>query len=323
VLAVIVAVLIAFGAFFGAQIAAQVDELGEQLPQSLDQLREELNKTALGSAIAEGIPTFSSDDPQQQQGQSEDGAAEAGSQEGEEDGEESDTGGQGSGDGSGGVLESLGGTNILSQGATLAALTLDALATGFALLFIAIYLAFEPQDYVGSLIRLFPPQRRARAAEVIDQVGLILQRWMLARFLSMGVVGIMTVIGLTLLGIPLALTLGIIAGLLSFIPTFGPIISVVPAALIALLEGPTQALWVLGLYVLVQQIDNYLFTPLFERKTVSLRPAMTLSSQLILGGLVGFAGLVVAAPLAAAALILVRMLYVEDILGDDLEPLVE
>jgi predicted PurR-regulated permease PerM len=101
--------------------------------------------------------------------------------------------------------------------------------------FIGIYLAIEPETYLGNVLRLVPEKHQPRAREVLQNIATKTKSWFLSRFFSMFVVGILTTVGLRILGVPLAMTLGFIAGLLSFIPTFGPIISLVPAALIGLI----------------------------------------------------------------------------------------
>jgi predicted PurR-regulated permease PerM len=117
-------------------------------------------------------------------------------------------------------------------------------------------------------------------------------------------------------GVPLAPTLGVIAGVLNFIPNFGPIIAAVPAILIALMKGPGLALYTGGVYLVVQMVDGYILTPLVDRRSVELPPVLTISAQLLLGVLFGFVGLLVASPLTATGMILVKMLYIEDVLGD-------
>jgi predicted PurR-regulated permease PerM len=115
---------------------------------------------------------------------------------------------------------------------------------------------------------------------------------------------------------PLALTLGLLAGLLSFIPNIGPILSFVPAGLLAIPQGFSQVLYVGLLYIGIQTVESYVITPPMQRRMVSLPPALTISAQVILGVLFGFLGLLLATPLAAAVLVLVKMLYLEDVLGE-------
>lgn len=145
--------------------------------------------------------------------------------------------------------------------------------------------------------------------------------WLIGRLLSMLIVGITVTISLWLLGIPLALTLGLLAALLDFIPNLGPTLATVPAVLLALMQSPTQAVYVLLIYIVIQQAESYLLTPIVQHRTVSLPPALTIIAQVILGVLFGVMGLILASPLAAVVLVLIKMLYVEDVLGDTIEDL--
>lgn len=194
--------------------------------------------------------------------------------------------------------------------------TAGAVAGLVIVLFLGLYLAIEPGLYIGGLLSLLPPARRDRGREVLGALGHTLQWWLLSKLLAMAVIGVLTTVGLWLLGVPLALALGLIAALLSFIPNLGPTLATVPAVLLALQEGPVRAAQVLALYLAIQAVESYVLTPYIERKTVSLPPALTLIVQVALGVLVGSLGLILAAPLVAAGMVLVRMLYVEDVLGD-------
>jgi predicted PurR-regulated permease PerM len=133
----------------------------------------------------------------------------------------------------------------------------------------------------------------------------------------MVLVGVLTTVGLWWLDVPLALTFGLLAAALTFIPNFGPVLSVVPPALLALADDPTRALYVAVLYLAIQTIESYAVTPLIQRRTVSMPPALTIMSQIVLGVLVGAIGVAVATPLTAAAMTMVRMLYVEDLLEQE------
>jgi predicted PurR-regulated permease PerM len=135
----------------------------------------------------------------------------------------------------------------------------------------------------------------------------------------MTIVGVITWAGLALIGVPLALTLGLLAGLLNFVPYVGPIVSAIPAVLLALLDGSRTAGWVALLYLGVQLLEGYLLTPLIDQRTVRTPPALLLTSQVIAGVTLGALGVVLAAPLLAVALVTVKLLYVEDVLGDDVE----
>jgi predicted PurR-regulated permease PerM len=128
--------------------------------------------------------------------------------------------------------------------------------------------------------------------------------------------GGLTTIGLWILGVPLAFTLGVLAGILNFVPNFGPWIAAIPAVLVAFLQGPQQALYVGLLYIALQSIDGYILTPIVDRRSVELPPVLTIVAQVLLGLAFGFVGILLASPLTAVAMILIKTLYVEDLLGD-------
>ncbi|MCU0239931.1 MAG: AI-2E family transporter, partial [Pyrinomonadaceae bacterium] len=194
--------------------------------------------------------------------------------------------------------------------------TVGALGNTFITIMLAIYLAMEPKFYSNGLLKLFPLRTRPRASEIFSAIGDTLSWWLIGKVASMIFIGVLTWIGLSILGVPLALTLGLIAGLLSFIPNFGPIFSAVPAILLAFIESPIKAVYVLGLFVIVQLIESNIVTPIIERETVELPPALTILFQLVLGVLIGGLGLVLATPLLAVLMVVIQMVYVQDILGD-------
>ena len=192
------------------------------------------------------------------------------------------------------------------------------LSGGFAaaviVLFLAMYLAFDPETYVEGALRLLPLRKRKRVQTVLTEVHETLEWWLLGKIVSMLLVGIATSLGLALIGIPLAMALGVVAALLTFVPNFGPILSAIPAVLLAFVDSPMMAIYVVILYVVIQTVESYLITPLIQQKTVSLPPALTISTQVGMGILFGAAGVVLATPFTAAMLVLVKRLYVEDAL---------
>lgn len=206
---------------------------------------------------------------------------------------------------------------IVTRVTGLASITLGALVNLFVVIIIGLYLAFQPGLYSRGLKHLLPVHYRERGGEILDAIDNALRRWLIGRFGLMVINGALTAIGLRLLGVPLALTLGALAGLLNFVPNFGPWIAAIPAVLIAFLQGPRQALFVALLYFVVQSVDAYILTPLVDRKSVELPPVLTITAQVLLGAAFGFMGVLLASPLTAVALILVKMIYVEGVLGDD------
>lgn len=193
--------------------------------------------------------------------------------------------------------------------------TLRSLSHIFFVVFIGFFVAVDPELYRSGIVTLVPPRGRKRSREVIDGIVDGLRSWLLAQFISMIVVGIVTGVGLWILGIPLALLLGVFSGFLEFIPIAGPILSAVAPILIAFTIGPMRAVYVTLFYLVVQQLEGNLLTPIVQHKVVSLPPALTLTAVLVMGVLFGPLGVLVATPLAVVVFILVKMLYLEDILG--------
>jgi predicted PurR-regulated permease PerM len=117
----------------------------------------------------------------------------------------------------------------------------------------------------------------------------------------------------------LALVLAIIAALLLFIPNIGQVVAAIPAVLIASVSGADQVLYVLVLYAAVQTVESYILTPLLQQRMVDLPPGLTIMAQVLFGFLAGALGVILATPLAAAGMTMVKMWYLEDLLGDPSE----
>ena len=192
--------------------------------------------------------------------------------------------------------------------------TLGALGNLLFALVVGLFLSFSPGLYLNGLLQLVPTARQARAREVLGATAATLRNWLIAKLAAMAVIGILTTAGLAVLGIDLALVLGVIAALLSFIPNFGPILSVIPAALIALVAGPDKALHVLALYAAIQAVESYALTPFLQKRLVEMPPALLLTMQVLFGVLAGVLGVIFATPLTAAAMVMIKKWYVEDLL---------
>ena len=196
---------------------------------------------------------------------------------------------------------------------------IGAFADFLIMLVIGVYFAATPRLYVQGVVVLVAPERRARVEEVMHQLYFTLRAWLLAKSITMLFVGVAAGIGLTILGIPAAFTLGFIAFLLDFIPSLGPILAAVPAILLALLAGPMTALLVTILYLVIQQVESLVLTPYVFKKAVSLSPVVNLASLILLGILVGPMGVIMAAPLVATLPVIIREFYINDYLEQDLE----
>jgi predicted PurR-regulated permease PerM len=181
---------------------------------------------------------------------------------------------------------------------------------------LGVFVAAEPELYRDGVLHLAPPEGRARAGDILDELAATLRRWLLGQLVAMSVVGILTTIGLAVMRMPLALTLGLFAGIATFVPYFGGIAATTAGVLLALTHGAATALWTALLYLAVYGAEGYLITPMIQRRAVHLPPALLLGSQLVLAVLLGGLGLVFATPLTAAAMVLVRRLYQEEALGE-------
>lgn len=194
------------------------------------------------------------------------------------------------------------GRTILSIGSGIADVVIVIVA--------GIFLASQPRFYTTGAIKLVPPGKRKLALEAMVDSERALRLWLSGQLAAMAVVGLLTGLGLWALGMPSALTLGLLAGVLEFIPFAGPILSAIPAVLLAFAVSPDLALWVLLLYVAVQQFEGNVLTPLVQQYAVDLPGVVLLFSLLAFGALFGVLGVVLAAPLAVVTFVLVKRLYV-------------
>jgi len=185
--------------------------------------------------------------------------------------------------------------------------------------FVGLYVAADPRLYRHGFLRLVPIGYRPRAKEILDDLHDTLRSWLTGTLVIMICVAVMTTTGLWLLGIPLALALGLIAFVLEFVPYVGPIVAAIPAVLVASTVGSREAFYVVMLYWAIQSIEGYLLSPLVYQKSVDIPPMLTISAQVVLGTLLGVIGVIFATPLTACAMVIVQRIYVEDTLGDRLE----
>jgi predicted PurR-regulated permease PerM len=184
------------------------------------------------------------------------------------------------------------------------------------ILIVGIFIAVDPDLYITGALHLIPSNRRTRAREVVHMLGHALQRWFMGRLASMAVIGILTCIGLSVAGIALPVALGFLAGILSFIPYIGPILALIPMLLVASLQSPTLALYALAVYGVVQFAESNLISPLIQKRMVSIPPALLITAQMLGGVVAGALGILLAEPAAVIALVIVQMLYIQDVLGE-------
>jgi predicted PurR-regulated permease PerM len=206
--------------------------------------------------------------------------------------------------------------NAWSRVAGMATLTLTAIGTAALVGVTGIYLAADPRLYRRGLLHLVPRLHRQRVDDALQAAGIGLSRWLMGQGVSMIAVGLLTAVGLWLLGMPQALSLGLIAGTLAFVPLVGTLVADALIILSAFTQGPQQALYVAGLCVVVQQIEGYLLMPFVHRWAVALPPALGLLAVVIFGAMFGLVGVLLATPLMVVTMILVDKLYVDGVIEE-------
>lgn len=184
------------------------------------------------------------------------------------------------------------------------------IASFLIVFFGGIFLAAQPRLYGVGFIKLIPPASRSVVAEAMDDSERALRLWLKGQLWAMIIIFLMTWIGLELIGVPSALVLGLISGILEFIPYAGAITSSIPAILIGLAQGPELALWVVGLYIAVHHVEAYVIQPVIQQFAVEIPAVITLFCLLAFGLLFGMIGILLAAPLAVVSYVLVKRLYV-------------
>ncbi len=209
--------------------------------------------------------------------------------------------------GSGGGIVSNVGSLALSVGNAVADILLVVVG--------GIYLAAQPDIYWAGLLKLLPERARTLAAQALEASGRGLRLWLLGRLISMAVVGLLTFFGLWLIGVPSALTLGLLAALLEFVPFLGPILAALPAILLAFAQEPEMALWTIALFVAIQQFEGNVLEPLIQQRAVEIPPALLLFALVAGTLLFGVSGILLAAPFTVVLFMLVKRLYVREALN--------
>jgi predicted PurR-regulated permease PerM len=194
--------------------------------------------------------------------------------------------------------------------------TLTVAAGLFLILVLAIYVGADPALYHVGLMHLFPHGSRARASVVLTRVATVLRKWLVTQLVAMVVIGVVSTLTLLVLGVKAAVALGVIAGLLEFVPTVGPILAAVPAIAMGFLDSPEKALTVGLAYLVIQQLEGYVLIPMLMKEGMDLPPALTIVAQAVMALLFGFLGLMVAVPLLAVVIVPIKLLYVQGVVGD-------
>ncbi len=211
---------------------------------------------------------------------------------------------------------------MLSKARDLFSVTIEAVIYAWVILFCGFYLATQPQYYVEAFLRLIPPAKRPRARVVLVQLELGLRSWLFGQIISMSIIGFLTWLGLHLLGIPLSAALGVLAGILDFVPVAGPWVAGVVSCVLALLKSPMHAVYVACLFVSLHLFEGHILVPQVQKHATRLPPVLTVLAMVLFGMLFGFLGLFLATPLLALVLIATKALYVEEVVEKPASPVI-
>jgi predicted PurR-regulated permease PerM len=209
--------------------------------------------------------------------------------------------------------------NILFQITSWAGMMFSAVADIVLLLVAACFVAVDPGLYRRGALKLVPPEQRQRIEDTMDFSAAALRQWMAGQLLAVVLVGTITAAGLWMIGIPSPLALGLIAGVLEFVPFFGPLLAAVPPLLLAFTLGWSAIAWTFALFLVIQMLESNLITPLIQKRMVALPPVITLFAIVCFGVLFGPLGVVFATPLAVFFFVAVNELYVRQTLHEPTE----
>jgi predicted PurR-regulated permease PerM len=184
---------------------------------------------------------------------------------------------------------------------------------------VTVYLIIHPALLIDGFVSLFPAGQREKVRDVLGKMYRAVQKWFLGQLSAMVIIGVLTAIALSIIGLPYALLIGAFSGLLAFIPLIGTVISIIPPVLLALAIDPILIVWIVLSYIVIHQVEAHVIQPLVMSRAVTLHPVVVVSAILIMGSLFHLIGLLLAVPLMAALSVLVRELWIArmDRMGTD------
>jgi predicted PurR-regulated permease PerM len=329
-LATVLAMVIVFasvaglGWLMGPSLVRQIDDLTSELPEATQSVLSRLDQSPWGQRIlkyVEDVTGVSPDETMRQAGyplgegeadpdnlaasdktreMEEEGAAEDDSQD-ETESRAFDFGN---------LLRSVAGAlSLTAKTGTLLMVTFV----------VTVFVALDPNVYTRGVLWLVPTRHEEIARTTLDRLRVAMRWWMIGRLASMAAVGVLTSLGMWLIGMPAPMALGMLAALLSFVPNIGPIVASLPGLLLALAQGPWMVMAALGVYIVAQIIETNMVTPLIEQYVVSVPPGVLIVTQLVIATLAGVWGMIVATPLLVVVMVLVQQLYVRQLLQKPIE----
>jgi predicted PurR-regulated permease PerM len=209
----------------------------------------------------------------------------------------------------GSLSTGAGGLNLETPAKAAASGILWMVASIVMVLFLGVYLSTGPELYTELFLSFFKPPIRGRISRLLDATASALRWWLAGQLIAMAAVGIITTIGLLIVGAPMAISLGVVAMLLTFVPYVGAIMSAIPAILLAFTRSPTLALYVVLIYLIAHVVEGYIVVPLVQHRLVYLPPAMILAMQFLMHVFAGTVGVTFATPLMVVAMVMIKRLY--------------
>ena len=206
--------------------------------------------------------------------------------------------------GGGAIAKQLMGS--LGQVTAAVGTALGAVSSLAMIVVLGVFIAIEPRLYERGIAWMLPIEKRAAFYETSARMGHTLRRLMFGRLIGMSVEGVFVGVALGIVGVPMAALLGILTGLLAFLPNIGAIVSGVLIVLVGFSDGFHTGIWAVAIYCTVQFIDGYLIVPMVARKSVDLAPALVLGAQILFGALLGIVGLALADPMVAMIKVLLE-----------------
>ena len=204
----------------------------------------------------------------------------------------------------------LSGHTTVSSAFSIGRSIAEALSLGVVAFIVTVYLVVQPARLVDGFVSLFPAGQRERVRGVLGEMYHAVQKWFVGQLSAMVIIGILTAVALSIIGIPYALLIGVLSGLLAFIPLVGALVSVIPPVLLALATNPILAVWVILAYILIHQVEAHIVQPVVMSRAVALHPVVVVFAILVMGTFFGLVGLLLAVPLVAASKVLVQELWI-------------
>jgi predicted PurR-regulated permease PerM len=186
----------------------------------------------------------------------------------------------------------------------------------YIVLFLGLFFTAAPKTYINGFLNLVPEAGKKSARYTIERIGFTLTKWLKGQIIAMVIIAILKGIALSILNVPMAIALALIAGILNFIPNFGPLISMFPAILIALTQSVNKAIVVTIVYLVIQILEGNVITPAIQQRLINMPAALIIIAQLFMGLLAGVWGLILATPLVAILIVIVEETYVKRISGE-------